>query len=146
MTDARVGVYPSSLLDPYSDAMTEPFWEAARAGKLCVPKCVNCGTHRMPPGPFCFVCQHRDVTWDELAGTGVIYSFTVVRHPLRPDLAEVVPYVSAVINLDGTQGAGARMLANVINCDPDSVKIGDRVRISFDWVSDTYPVPKFVPA
>jgi uncharacterized OB-fold protein len=144
--EARRGVYPSSLLDPFSDAMTEPFWEAARQGKLVAARCTNCGTYRMPPGPFCFNCQHRDVVFDELPGTGVIYSFTVVRHPLRPDLVEAVPYVSAVINLDGTQGAGARMLANVVDCDPEKVKIGDPVRIAFDSVSDTYPVPRFKPA
>jgi len=32
----------------------------------------------------------------------------------------VVPHVSAGIELDGTQGAGARMLANVTDCDPDA--------------------------
>ena len=46
----------------------------------------------------------------DLPGTGTIYTYTVVRHPLSPQLAAVVPYVSGVIELDGTQGAGARLL------------------------------------
>ena len=58
----------------------------------------------------------------------------------------MVPYVSAVIELDGTQGAGARMIANVIDVDPDAVKVGDKVKVVFDKVSETFAVPRFAPA
>jgi hypothetical protein len=74
------------------------------------------------------------------------YSFTVVRHPLAPHLADVVPYVSGVIELDGTQGAGARMIANIVDCDPEQVAVGDEVRVAFDKLSDTFAVPLFAPA
>ena len=103
------------------------------------------GTFVLPPAPFCFNCQHHQFEWIELPGTGTIYSFTVVRHPLSPHLQAVVPYVTGVIELDGTQGAGARMLANIVDCDPDTVRIGDAVRIEFEKVSDTYAVPRFTP-
>ena len=73
-----------------------------------------------------------------------IYTFTVVRHPLHPGLTDVVPYVSGVIDLDGTQGAGARLIVNIVDCDPETVAVGDKVRIRFDKVSDTYAVPRFV--
>ncbi len=56
--------------------------------RLVAPRCTNCGTFRLPPPPFCFVCQHRDVEWVELPGTGTVYSFTVVRHPLARMLHE----------------------------------------------------------
>jgi uncharacterized protein len=69
-----------------------------------------------------------------------------VRHPLHPRLESIVPYVSAVIELDGTQGDGARMLANVTDCDPEQMRIGDPVRISFDRVNDTHAVPRVAPA
>jgi hypothetical protein len=99
----------------------------------------------MPPQPFCFVDQGTSFEWTELPGTGTVYTFTVVRHPLAPHLAEVVPYVSGVIELDGTQGAGCRMLANIVDCDPEAVRIGDKVRIAFDQVSETMAVPRFTP-
>jgi uncharacterized protein len=63
-------------------------------------------------------------------------------HPLAPQLAAVVPYVSGVIELDGTQGAGARLLLNITDADPDTVHIGDKVQIWFDQVSDTFPLPR----
>ncbi len=148
MADASTatrGVYPVSLQDPYADEHTQPFWDAALAGHLIVSQCTTCGTCLMPPQPRCFACQGTTFTWKDLPGTGTIYSFTVVRHPLAPHLVGAVPFVSAVIELDGTQGAGARMLANVVDCDPEKITVGDRVQVSFDLVSDTFAVPRFTP-
>jgi hypothetical protein len=139
------GVFPSILTETYADPMTQPFWDAAKDDRLVVPKCTNCDTFRLPPSPFCFCCQRRGVEWVELPGTGTIYSFTVVRHPLHPDLAEACPYVSGVVELDGTQGAGARMLVNIIDVDPATVRIGDRVEIVFEHVNDEMSTPRFRP-
>jgi uncharacterized OB-fold protein len=145
MGEVRKGVVPASQSDPYADEANQPFWDAALAGRLECSRCDNCGTFIMTPQPRCFVCQHAEFSFVELPGTGTIYTYTVVRHPLRPQLAEVVPYVSAIVELDGTQGAGARMQFNVINCDPDKVRIGDKVRVLFDKVSDTLAVPRCEP-
>jgi uncharacterized OB-fold protein len=146
MAELRRGVVPATMTDPYADDLTKPFWDAALEERLVVPRCTNCGTFRLPPGPFCFVCRHQSVDWVELPGTGTIYTFTVVRHPLAPHFAEVVPYVTAVVELDGATGAGSRMIVNVVDCDPDRVAIGDPVRIVWDRVSDTLALPRFAPA
>ena len=142
----KKGVYPPPTKDPFADASTQPFWEGALKGKLMGARCAKCGTVQLQQPPYCFVCQSRDFVWEELPGTGRIYTYTVVRHPLRPQLQEVVPYVGAVIELDGTQGAGARIMANVIDCDPEKVRIGDPVKVAFEQVSDTFAVPRFRPA
>jgi uncharacterized protein len=142
MTDLVRGTYPAMMHDPYADAITQPFWDAALEGHLVAPRCTRCGTFVLPPQPFCFGCQGQEFAWIDLPGTGTIYTFTVVRHPLSPLLADVVPYVSGVIELDGTQGAGARMLLNVTGCDPETVRIGDEVEIWFERVSDTYAMPR----
>lgn len=148
MTDSlplTPGVFPALQTHPFADDSTQPFWDAAADDRLVAPRCTNCGTFRLPPSPFCFECRHREVEWVDLPGTGTIYSRIIVRHPLRPDLAEVCPYVSAVVELDGTQGAGARMIVNVIDCDPETVAIGDRVEIVFDHVNDEMSVFRFRP-
>jgi uncharacterized OB-fold protein len=139
------GTFPARMRDPYASELTEPFWQASLEGRLVCQRCNSCGTFRMPPTSFCFVCQSRDHDFTELPGTGTIYSFTVVRHPLAPQLADAVPYVSAVVELDGTQGAGARMLVNVADCDVEKAAIGRRVRVTFEKVSDEMAVPRFVP-
>jgi hypothetical protein len=125
---------------------TQPFWTAALEGRLVAPECSSCGTFVLPPQPRCFNCQNDTFDWVELPGTGTIYSFTVVRHPLAPQLADVVRYVSGVIELDGTQGAGARMIGNIVDCDPEQVAVGDKVRVVFDKLSDTFAVPRLAPA
>lgn len=142
MTDLKQGTFPAPMLDPFADDLTQPFWDAATEGRLTAPKCTGCGTFVLPPQPFCFECQSQAFEWVDLPGTGTIYTYTVVRHPLAPHLAGVVPYVSGVIELDGTQGAGARLLLNITDADPDTVKIGDTVQIWFDQVSDTFSLPR----
>jgi len=142
--ELKQGVFPALLTDAHADATTQPFWDAARQGRLVAPKCVGCGTFRLPPSPFCFECQQQDVEWVELPGTGTLYTFTVVRHPLHPDLIDACPYASGVVELDGTQGAGARMLVNIVDCDVDALTIGDRVKIVFDEASKM-PTPRARP-
>jgi hypothetical protein len=141
----KQGVVPVALDDPHADEFTQPFWDAALRGKLAGATCKSCGTVQLQRPPYCFACQGAEFEWRDLPGTGTIYTYTVVRHPLRPQLQETVPYVGAVIELDGTQGAGARIMANVIDCDPDDVRIGDRVQVVFEKISDTYAVPRFRP-
>lgn len=139
------GVFPALMQYPFADDSTQPFWDAAKKGTLACAKCTGCGTFRMPPSPFCFNCQQREVEWVELPGTGTIYSFTIARHALSPELQDAVPYCSAIIELDGTQGAGARMICNVIDCDVDTVKIGDAVEIAFEQLNDDMTVLRFRP-
>jgi len=146
MSELKRGVYPPPLKDPHSNDTTQPFWDYTLKGKLAASKCKKCGTFLLPPQPRCFVCQNDKFDWVELPGTGTVYTYTVVRHPLRPGLDQVVPYAAGMIELDGTQGAGARIQANIINCDVEKVRIGDRVKVVFERISDTYVVPRFEPA
>jgi hypothetical protein len=143
--ELRKGVFPVILRHPHADATTQPFWDAAKRDKLVAPRCTHCKTFRLPPTPFCFECQHRELEWVELPGTGSVYTFTIVRHPLHPGFAEACPYVSGVVELDGTQGAGARLIVNIIDCDPERLAIGDRVEIAFEYVNDEMSVPRFRP-
>lgn len=139
------GVFPSILTATHGDHTIEPFWDAAREDRLVAPRCTNCGTFRLPPAPFCFECRHQETEWVELPGTGTLFTFTVVRHPLHPDLADACPYASGVVELDGTQGAGARMIVNIIDCDVEELEIGDRVEIVWEHVNEDMSTPRFRP-
>ncbi len=143
--ELRQGVFPSILKDAHADGSTQPFWDAAAQGHLIATRCTSCGTFRIPPAPFCFECQHQGTEWVELAGTGTVYTFTIVRHPLAPDLAAIIPYAAGVVELDGTQGAGARMICNLIDCDVETLAIGDRVEVVWEHVSPTMSTPRFRP-
>lgn len=139
------GWFPPLLGESLADPTTLPFWEAAGDDRLVVARCTGCGTCRLPPTPLCWVCRSRQVIW-KLPGTGTVYTFTVVRHALHPDLVPISPYVTGLVELDGTQGAGARMLANIVDCVPDEVFIGMELEVIFEHITDTMHVVRFRPA
>jgi uncharacterized OB-fold protein len=135
---------PADFAELAPDSWTEPFWHATHDHKLQIPKCTNCGTFRFPPSPFCFNCQHQEVEQVEVAGTGTIYTFTIARHPVVPMLADNVPYVVAVVELD--DAPGVRMIVNIVNCDVETVEIGQAVSVVWDDVDEYVTVPRFTPS
>ena len=68
-----------------------------------------------------------------------MYSFTVEHHPQNPNLT--APYTVALIDLD----EDVRMMANVVGCDPEEVRVGMRVRITWEELSDGRNLPQFEP-
>ena len=135
---------PPSIDDPYADAWTQPFWDAAASHQLTAPRCTNCGTFRLPPTRFCARCRHQEIEFVELPGTGTVFSFIVVRHPLNPDMARYVPYMPAVVDADGAPGV--RFVSNVVDAEPSDVTIGLPVRVVWHQVSDTLTLPWWTPA
>ncbi len=135
---------PPSLDDPYADEWTEPFWAATREERLTASRCANCGRFRLPPSRFCPQCRHQEIEWVDLPGTGRVYSFIVVRHPLRPDMFDYVPYVPAVIEPDGADGA--RFVSNVVDVAPENVTVDMAVRVVWNHVSDSLVLPWWTAA
>ena len=135
---------PPLMTDAYPDEYTEPFWTATQREQLTAPRCTNCGTFRMPPHRFCAVCQHQDLEWVALPGTGNVYSFIIVRQALRPDMSGFIPYVPAVIEADGAPGM--RFISNVVDCEPEQVAIAMPVRVAWDHLSEQMVFPRWAPA
>jgi len=86
----------------------------------------------MPPSAFCPRCRAQEVTWEELSGRATVFSFTVARHALTPDLAAYLPYVVAVVDLDGAPGA--RLIGNVIGTEVEDVHVGLPVEVVWEDV------------
>jgi uncharacterized OB-fold protein len=135
------GVLPADLISLTPNVWTEPFWSAAAEHRLVVPRCTSCGAHRLPPAPFCWRCRAQDVEWDEHDGAGVIYSFTVIRHAVIPPVADALPLIAAVVELDGIDGG--RLIGNVVDAAPEAVRIGDRVQVDWYDVREGTTVPVF---
>src|ERR1700680_3816884 len=97
----RALVPPQSLVGLHPDAWTEPFWLAAAEHRLTCAQCGACGAVGMPSSAFLRRCRSQEVTWIELSGRGTVFSFTIARHALTPELEGHLPYVVAVIDVDG---------------------------------------------
>ena len=141
--DEMTGVLPPEIIAIMQNPWTEPFWTAAAEHRLLLPRCTSCLTFRFPPGPFCHVCRAQgfeSVEWREHDGCGEIYSFTVIRHAVIPDVKAALPVVAAVVEMNDT--GGVRLVGNVVDCSIDEVAIGRAVEI--DWydvrVGDTVAV------
>ncbi len=136
------GVLPPEFVTFTTSPATEPFWDAARAHRLVVQRCTSCGAFRLPPAAFCWNCRSQDVEWVEHDGAGDLYSYTVLRHPVIPSMADALPIVVGVVELPGTNGC--RLVGDVIGCAPEAVEIG--MPLVLDWYDvDEGSVPCFRP-
>ncbi|MNV61006.1 hypothetical protein D3C71_1534950 [compost metagenome] len=70
-----------------------------------------------------------------------MHSFTIIRRASDPAFAPLVPYTVALIDLD----EGPRMMANLLGANALSVKIGDRVQVTFEDRGDGAMLPQFNP-
>lgn len=118
---------------------TEPFWQAAKEGRLTACQCAQCGAFRMPPTPYCPECQSREKNWPTLPGTATVFSFAICNK--NPKTGEDYIYVPVVVDLDGAPGA--RLNANVTGCDAEDVLIGMKVTVEWTPIQDGWVLPNF---
>lgn len=121
---------------------TEPFWTAARNGKLSMQKCCGCSHVRYPVNAVCPRCLSEETEWVDLSGKGSVFSYIVFHQVYNQAFAKDVPYNVALIQLD----EGPRMFSNVVGVPNDAVKVGDRVEAVFEKATDTVTIPRFRPA
>jgi len=128
---------------PFVHPEVKPFWEATAEGRLVLPKCQECDTLIWYPRPFCPNCASTRVEWIAASGRGSVYSFTVNRRG-QADLAayrEAGVYVLAYVELE----EGPRVMTNIVDCDPDSVRIGQQVEVVFHDTGQGTALPRFRP-
>ncbi|CAM3693332.1 Zn-ribbon domain-containing OB-fold protein [Polaromonas hydrogenivorans] len=131
-----------SLPLPVANADSLPYWNAARERRLVIRKCKECGELHFMPRHLCPACWSDQLEWVDVKGTGTVHSFSVIRRASDPAFAHLVPYVTALIDLD----EGPRMMTNVLGDDALSVRIGDRVTLTFEDRGDGALLPQFVRA
>ena len=126
---------------PQIDASTQEFWDAARRGVLRIKHCNACGANHYYPRPFCPKCWSTDVNWFDAAGTGTLYTYSVVHSNDLPAFRDRVPYVVAIVDLD----EGPRMETNIVGCPLDELRVGMRVTVAFEDEGEIV-LPRFRPA
>ncbi len=120
---------------PQPTQETQAFWEAASAGTLLVKKCASCAQVHHYPRAICPFCFSETTQWLPASGRGTIYSYSVMRRV-------PVPYAIAYVTLE----EGVSMMTNIVDCDLDTIRIGQRVKVVFKPTEGGPPVPMFTPA
>lgn len=124
---------------PVIDHDSAPYWEAAREGRLDIPLCGDCGKHHFYPRAICPYCHSDNLSFDTVSGRGEVHTFTIARRPAGPAFADDVPYVVALIELE----EGPRMMSRIQTDDPEKVRIGAKVEVTFVKGSDEVTFPYF---
>ena len=119
---------------------TEQYWRSGADGKLRVAQCQKCRRYFHPPQPVCSHCYSQDIAFVPVSGKGTVYSWTLNRYQWAPGMKP--PYVVAEVELP--EQAGLRILTNIVDCDPDNVKIGMTVTVAFERAGEAF-VPVFRP-
>ena len=83
--------------------------------------------------------EDDNLIWKQVSGKGEVYSFTEVHSPAGPAFEKDVPYIVALIQLI----EGTRIISNIEIKDNEKIKIGDKVEVFFDKVSNELTIPKF---
>ncbi|MBK8334421.1 MAG: Zn-ribbon domain-containing OB-fold protein [Ilumatobacteraceae bacterium] len=129
-------------IEPTPTPLSQPFWDATRDRRLLAQRCAMCDRYVWYPREHCPGCLRSELEWVELSGNGTIYTFNVMRKPGNPMMADAVPYVLALVDLD----EGVRMTTNIVHVSPEEVRCGQRV--SVDWsiqLDDGRCLPTFAP-
>ena len=125
---------------PIPDAVTAPFWEATKEGKLMVQRDMDSGQVFFYPRERSPYTLSDRLEWVEVSGKARIYSFIVVRQPGNPAFTPDVPYIYAIVQLD----EGPRMNGNVRGIDIEDVEIDMQVEVYFEERGDQM-IPQWKP-
>jgi uncharacterized protein len=125
---------------PLPDGVSAPYWKAAAEGRLLYQECPACGHRQLYPRPVCTNCAATP-EWRDSSGRGTVHTFTVIRQNHGKPFRDMIPYVVAMVELD----EGPRLMTNIVDCDPESVRIGMAVEVQMEEVDDEVAIPMFKP-
>ena len=88
-------------------------------GVLVGFRCRDCGIHVFGPATFCQGCTSDRLESVDLGQHGTLYSYTIVRVP-PAGWPGPVPYILGQVELP----AGPQVLAELVDCDKEDLRIG----------------------
>jgi uncharacterized protein len=141
MSEVTMTQVPGRVLEQKSeqrrdDPTTMAYFAAAREGRLLLQRCGTCGAHQFYPRPHCVRCGHRELSDVEASGKGVVYSLVRVHLHVVP--GKQPPYFVGLVTLE----EGPRIMANL---DEGERRIGEPVRLGWQYPPNGLPVPVFSP-
>jgi uncharacterized OB-fold protein len=142
-TDAALGPWidrPLLGIDP--DQM--PFWDGLKKHEFHLCRCGRCGRWWFP---FTLCRDHDDIPdfdemrWTASSGKGTVFAKTVVHQVIDADFVNEVPFALAIIELD----EGPLFPGRLVECDADTIGIGDRVEAVYVDSTAGHTLPLFRP-
>jgi uncharacterized OB-fold protein len=126
---------------PHIDPQSRPFWDAARAHELRLPKCDDCGLLRTQFERWCPKCGGQSSTWVKLSGRGKVWSHCTFHRSYFAQFAAELPYQVVLIELE----EGPKLISNIVGASPILVAVGLSVAAVFEDVTSEVTLVKFTP-
>jgi uncharacterized OB-fold protein len=120
---------------PVPSPSSQPYWDAAREGRLALPRCTSCDRLVYPPLPDCPDCDGGELRYEDLSGRGRVHAVTTVRSPILPGLEPALPLQCALVEL--VEQDDLLVVTNLVGSG-DAPPLGTDVVVVFDT---TQPVP-----
>jgi len=124
---------------PVPTRESQPYWDGLREHKLVLQHCAACGKVRHYPRPVCPHCFSVETRWEEAPPAGKIHTWTVCHHPFNFFFKQQAPYIVALVDMD----AGVRINAPLRGLAETDLRIGQRVRLQFEPVTEKITLPYF---
>lgn len=116
---------------PGLDPVNRPFFTNDR---LTLQQCSACAHIQHPPEDICSACQSFELGSFTSAGTGRIESVTIIYQAAHPVLKARTPYAIVAVSVD--DAPDILIIGNVVGTAPEQIRIGDRVRVVMEKVTD----------
>jgi uncharacterized OB-fold protein len=128
---------------PVPTPTTAPFWDALSEHKIRIQYSPSTGRYVFYPRILAPGSLADDLEWREISGAGTLYTFTVSHRAVSPHFAGDVPQILAVVQWD----EGPRFSTEIVNAEPDAIRVGMRVKPVFtDYPDDGVTMLRYEPA
>ena len=117
---------------PVPTPTTAPYWEGLAQRKIRIQYSPSQDRYIFYPRVRAPRTLADDLEWREISGAGLLYTYTVAERPVAPMFADCVPHILAIVQWD----QGPRFSTEIVNTEPDRLKVGMRVRPVFVDVPD----------
>jgi acetyl-CoA acetyltransferase/uncharacterized OB-fold protein len=118
----------------------EFYWTSGADGTLRFLKCDRCDALIHPVGPMCRNCRSTESTITAVSGLARLIGFT---HNYRMSIPGVQPpYTLGQVAIE--EDDRVRLTTRIVDAEPDSLQIGQRMKVVFEQVEDVY-FPLFTP-
>lgn len=110
-----------------------PYWEALKQEKLIFQRCTSCKSAMFPPrSDYCPYCNtYGQIEWEQSAGRGKVYSFSVIERPPTAAWNDRAPYNLGFVWLDEDW-----VIFSEIRGAPEDLAIDARVHVGYETRGD----------
>jgi uncharacterized OB-fold protein len=135
-----MSIHPDYPLPEIDNPISKPFWDGCRAQRLRLQREVGTGTVHWPPKPAYWKGGGK-LEWFEASGRGTIYSYVIGYEPFLPAFRHLLPLIMVLVELE----EGPRLVGYMVNCRPEDMAFGMRVRVVFEKLTDLVTLPVWEP-